>query len=159
MADVPTPGAPTVIIVSHHYIAQGWTPPLVSHRRRPCESLLHADPRLGLLLCYDASFCLLIRRGPHLVRIWRPLSCIGSFLPGRGSWTAEKVLSSCGWKGWRPLHAHLGRCVWNVTLVSPMPTLLSETSSSRCVPLVPSPNHSLTLVGRWRDARFFSNYR
>jgi hypothetical protein len=43
MAEVPIAGAPTVIAASCHPVMQGWMPPLVRHRHRSGESLLHAS--------------------------------------------------------------------------------------------------------------------
>jgi hypothetical protein len=104
MANVPTVGAPVVIVISHHTVMQGRMPPLVSHRCWLGESLLRVDAHPGLLLSYDTAFCSLICAGPCLLRIRWPLSCKGSSLYGRGSWTAEKVPSSCGKKCLWPLH-------------------------------------------------------
>jgi hypothetical protein len=88
-------------------------PPLVGHRHHPCESLLWAGACLGLLLCRDAGFFLLIGVGLHLLRTRSPLSCKSSSLLGRGSWIAERVPSSRGKMGWWPLLARLRRCEWN----------------------------------------------
>jgi hypothetical protein len=87
-----------------HPVEQGRTPPLLArHRRRPHELLLCASVCLGLLLCLDASFCSLNGVGFHVLHTWWPLSCKGSFLPGRGSWIVERVPSPCGRKDWRSL--------------------------------------------------------
>jgi hypothetical protein len=79
-------------------------PPLVGHRHRPGESPLYADTCLGLLLCHDMGFYLLIGVGFCLLYMWWPLNCKGSFLLGRGSWIVERVSSSHGRKDSLPLH-------------------------------------------------------
>jgi hypothetical protein len=139
MVDVPTAGGPTAIAANRRSVMQGWTPPLVGRCCRPGESLLHVGTRLGFLLCLDASFFLLIGPWPRLLRIWWPLSCKGSSLARRGCWIAERVPSLRGRKCWWPLGAQLGRCMWNMMLVAPVPVPSSGTSSSRCLRLVPSP--------------------
>jgi hypothetical protein len=64
MVNIPVAGAPTEITVNRHPVEQGRMPPsLVGHHRRPGESLLYANARMGLLLCRDASFCLFIGIG------------------------------------------------------------------------------------------------
>jgi hypothetical protein len=61
MVNVLMAVAPSAITTSRHPIEQGCMPPsLVGHRRRPGESLLCAGACLGLLLCRDTGFCLLI---------------------------------------------------------------------------------------------------
>jgi hypothetical protein len=70
MVDLPIVGATTVITVSHHPTAQGRVPPLVRHLCRPGGSIPHAGACLGLLLCRDACFGLLIGVGPHLFHVW-----------------------------------------------------------------------------------------
>jgi hypothetical protein len=153
MLNVLAVGAPAVITANCHPAEQGRMPPcLAGHRRRLGESLLCADACLGLLLCRDTE-------GLRLLRIRRPLSCMGTSLPGRGSWIAVRVPSSHGRKGWRPLRACLGRCVRNVMLVALVPMPSSRTSSPRCTPPVLSPNSSPILLGHWRNARFFSACR
>jgi hypothetical protein len=160
MVNFPTVGAPTEVTANHHPTQQGRTPPsLVGHRRRLGESLLCVGAYLGLLLRRDVGFCLLIVVGLRLLHMRRPLRYKGSSLPGRGSWIAERVPSSRWRKGWWPLHARLGRCTCNVTLVTLVPMLSSGTSSPRHVPLVPSPNSSLILARRWRNVRFFFTCR
>jgi hypothetical protein len=138
--DVPATGAPIVIATSGHPIAQGWMPPLVRHPRRPYESLLYAGACLGMLLCRDASFYLLIRIGPCLFHTRWPLSCRGSSLLRRGSWIAERVLWLRGRKDWRPFHACLGRCTWNMMLAMSVLMPLNEISSSRRAHPVLGPN-------------------
>jgi hypothetical protein len=147
------------IIASCCPVAQGRTPPIVGPRHRLGDSLLCASARLGLLLCHNVGFCLMIGIGIHLLRMRWSSSCKSSSLPGRGSWIAKRVSSSHGRKAWQPLHVHSGRCVLNVTIVVPVPIPSNRTSSPRCAPPVPSPNNSLALAGRWRNARFFSAYR
>jgi hypothetical protein len=57
-----------VITASHSPVKQGQTPSsLTGHRRRLGESLLCAGACLGLLLCHDVGFCLLIGVGLHLL--------------------------------------------------------------------------------------------
>jgi hypothetical protein len=130
MASIPAAGAPITITANRHPIEQGQMPPsLAGHCRHSGESLLFAESRLGLLLCHDAGFCLLLGVGLCLLHMRRPLSCKGSSLLGRGSWIVVKVPSSCGRKGWRPLHVRLGRLEWNMTLVMPVPMPSSGTSS------------------------------
>jgi hypothetical protein len=85
MVDVPVVGAPAAIAATCRAIAQGWMPPLVGPRRRPGESLLRAEARLGLLLCHDPDFCLLIGVELRLVRMRWPSSCKSSSMPKRGS--------------------------------------------------------------------------
>jgi hypothetical protein len=68
MANVPAAGAPTAIFASRHLIEQGRTPPLAGHHHLPGESLLYAGACLGLLLCCDIGFCLLIGVGLRLLR-------------------------------------------------------------------------------------------
>jgi hypothetical protein len=60
-------GSPAAITASCHPVAQGQMPPLVSPHRRPGESLLRVGTCLGLLLCHDVGFCLLIDVGLHLI--------------------------------------------------------------------------------------------
>jgi hypothetical protein len=67
MVDAHAVGAPTAITASCHPVAQGWAPPLVSHRRQSGEFLSYADACLGLLLCRDANLCLLIGVGTCLL--------------------------------------------------------------------------------------------
>jgi hypothetical protein len=69
MADVPIAGAPITITASCHPIVQGWMPPIVGPRHWPGESLIHAGARLGLLLCHDAAFCMLIGVELRLLRM------------------------------------------------------------------------------------------
>jgi hypothetical protein len=69
MVDVPVARAPTVIAARCHPVAQELTPPLVGPHHRPGESLLRVDTHLGLLLCHDISFYLLIGIGPHFLRM------------------------------------------------------------------------------------------
>jgi hypothetical protein len=92
MADVPIAGAPTEITANHHPDARGRMPPLVGHCHRPSESLLLAGIRLGLLLCCDADFHLLIDIGLHLLRTRWLLNYKGSFLLGRWSSCGRKDL-------------------------------------------------------------------
>jgi hypothetical protein len=69
MANVPTAGSPTVITTNCHPVEQGWMPPsLTGRHRRPSESLLCVGACLGLLLCHDAEFSLLIGVGFLLLR-------------------------------------------------------------------------------------------
>jgi hypothetical protein len=84
MADVPIGGAPAAITASCRPVAQGRMPPLVGPRRHPSESLLCADARLGLLLCRDVGFCLLLGVGLRLLRMRWPLSWKSSSLPESG---------------------------------------------------------------------------
>jgi hypothetical protein len=64
MANTPAAGAPAAITASHHPVEQRRMPPsLAGHCRRPGESLLCANACLGLLLCRDAGFYLLIGIG------------------------------------------------------------------------------------------------
>jgi hypothetical protein len=147
MADFPIAGAPATIAASCHPVMQGWMPPLVEPHRRSGESLLYFDARLGLLLCRDADFSMFIGVGLHLLCMQWPSSCKSSSLPGRGSWIAERLPSSCGRKAWRPLRMRLGRCAWNVMLVVLMSMPSSGTSFPRRVIPVPSTNSSPTLVG------------
>jgi hypothetical protein len=146
MASIPVAGATTAITTSCHPITQGWTPPLARPHHRPGESLLLIDAHLGLLLCHDADFCLLIGVGLHLLCMRWLSSCKSSSMLRRGSWIAEMVPSSCGRKAWRPLCARTGRCAQNKTLVAPMSMPSSGTSSPRRVLLVLGPNSSPTLV-------------
>jgi hypothetical protein len=97
--------------------------------------------------------------GLHLLHMWWPSSYKSSSVPGRGSWIVERVPSSCGRKAWWALRTFSGRCAQNVMLVAPMPVTSSGTSSPRRAPPVPGPNSSLTLVGHWRNTRFFSACR
>jgi hypothetical protein len=145
-ADVPVAGDPAVIADIYHPITQGQMPPLVGHHHRPGQSLLCAGARLGLLLCCDASFFLLIGVGLHLLHMRWPSSCKGSSLPGSRSWIAKRVSLSCGRKAWWPLHARSGRCTWNMTIVAPVPMPSSGTSSPRRVPPIPGSNSSPTLA-------------
>jgi hypothetical protein len=105
MADVPTMGAPTAIATNHHPFTRGWMPPLVGPCHWPGESLLRADAHLGLLLCCDADFPLLIGVGLRVLCVRWPLNYMRSFSLGGESWIAERVLSSCGKKDLPPLHA------------------------------------------------------
>jgi hypothetical protein len=148
MASIPVAGATTAITTSCHPITQGWTPPLARPHHRLGESLLLIDAHLGLLLCRDADFCLLIGVGLHLLCMRWLSSCKSSSMLRRGSWIAEMVPSSCGRKAWRPLCARTGRCAQNKTLVAPVSMPSSGTSSPRRVLLVLGPNSSPTLVRR-----------
>jgi hypothetical protein len=68
MVNVPVVGAPVAISAHRHPVEQGWTSPsLAGHHHQPGESLLCADACLGLLLCHDIDFCLLIGIGLHLL--------------------------------------------------------------------------------------------
>jgi hypothetical protein len=155
----PIAGAPIVIAASCRPVMQGQIPPLLRPHRRLGESLLHAGAPLGLLLCHDAGFCLLIGVGLHLLRMRWPSSCKSSSLPRRGSWIVERVPSSRGRKAWWPLRARSGRCTWNMTLVTPVLMPFSGTSSPRRAPPVPGCKSPPTFAGSWRNARFFSAYR
>jgi hypothetical protein len=80
-----------MIAPSYHTLTYGQAPPLVGHPCRPGEPLLYAGACLGLPLCPDSGFYLLIGIGPCLLRTRCTLSCRGSSLLGRGSWIAERV--------------------------------------------------------------------
>jgi hypothetical protein len=69
MVNVPVAGAPAAFTASHRPIEQGRMPlSLVVHRRQPSESLLCVGTCLGLLLCRDTDFSLLIGVGLRLLR-------------------------------------------------------------------------------------------
>jgi hypothetical protein len=87
-----------MIASSYHPIEQGRMPSLVEHHRRPSESLLYVGACLGLLLCHDVDFYLLIGVGLCLLHMRWPLSCRGISLLGRGRWIAERVPSLRGRK-------------------------------------------------------------
>jgi hypothetical protein len=68
MVNVPATGDPTMITTSRHPVEQGWTPPsLAGHHHQPGESLLCVGTYLGLFLCHDVGFCLLIGIWLHLL--------------------------------------------------------------------------------------------
>jgi hypothetical protein len=141
--------------VSRRPFRWGCTPHPIGHCHLPGESLLCAGACLGLLLCCDTDFYLLISIGFHLLHIWWPLSCKGNFLLDRGSWIAERVSLPCGRKDWLPLHACLGRCAQNTMLVMSLLMLPSGTSLPRHASLVPGPSSSMTSAGHWRNIRSF----
>jgi hypothetical protein len=106
MVNVPVAGALATITTNRRPTEQGRShPSLAGHHHQPGESLLCVNAHLGLLLCRDTGFCLLIGVGHCLLCMRRPLSCKGSSLLGRGRWIATKVPSSRGRKGWWPLRA------------------------------------------------------
>jgi hypothetical protein len=67
-------------------------------------TLCRGLPRLAS--CRDASLCLLIFAGLHLLHMWWPSSCNGSSLPGRVSWIARRAPSWHGKTAWQLLSAH-----------------------------------------------------
>jgi hypothetical protein len=145
--DIPAAGALIVITANC---------PSVGHRHRPGESLLCAGACLGLLHCHDTGFYLLIGVGLHLLHMRWPLSCKGSSLLERGSWTAKRVPWSRGRKDWHPFCVCLGRCTWNATLVVSMLTSSSGIFLPWRTCPFPGQNSLPTLAGRWRNTRTFS---
>jgi hypothetical protein len=70
MVNIPMVGAPAAITANCRPAEQGQMPPsLVEHHRQPSEPLLYAGTRLGLLLCRDANFFLLIGIGFCVLRM------------------------------------------------------------------------------------------
>jgi hypothetical protein len=147
-----------MISASSHPVTQGRMPPLVGHPRMPGESLLYAGAYLGLMLCRDASFYLLIGIGPCLLHTRWLLSCRGSSLLRRGSWIAERVLWLHRRKDWQPLHTCLGRCTQNMMLAVSVLMPSNGISSPRHACPVLGPNSLPISVGRWRNGRSFSAY-
>jgi hypothetical protein len=116
----------------------------------------HRLPRLASYR--GADFCLLTCVGLLLLLCvrwqhrWWLMSCGGSCLPGRGSWTIGNVPSLCGRMGWRLPIAPWGGHARIVMLHEPRPRLPDRTTALGYTPLLLAPSTPLTSIGSWRNA-------